>query len=204
MTYFNFTKITPAAPNDPFVNEVTQINNNWDEIDNKLTQQSNGTPPVPDTGQEWISGGRFLAWNGTAVRNPDDIDSGWSSWFALTLSANVVVRPGFTPRWRNNSIIRRVELDGGIQKDAGASVWPAGTLQTITAPGTFNIVSGFAPIGGLTYQSSAAALPSGGNQASSGWHTIDVNTGIVRIQTSYVGGSGGGNFIMLDGIEWWY
>lgn len=201
MPYFNLSKITPAAPNDPNVNEVTQINNNWDEIENKFGQQSAGTPPGAETGQEWLSGGRFKVWTGTAVRDPDNIDGAWSAWTALPLSANVVTRPNYTPRYRSNSMLRRVELAGDLLKDAAGSAWPVGVAHLVTT-GTSGIPSTLQPIGGLTYQMTACSIPTG--SGGSGWHQIDVATGFVRIQTRMLGGGGGGNFIPLDGIEWWY
>lgn len=205
MTYLNFTKITPAAPNDPFVNVVTHLNNNWDEIDTKLFAHTlmNITLVNPDQGQDFVTGlQKFRIWTGAAYREPDDIDSAWSAWTALPLSGNVAPRVGFTPRWRSNSLLRLVELAGGIQKDGAGSAWPAALVVATT--GTSGIANTFLPIGGVVYQQSAAALPTSSTNSAAGWHTIDVSGAWVRIQTRYSGGPGGGNFVMLDGIKWWY
>lgn len=208
MTYFNFTKITPAAPNDPVVNEVTQINNNWDNIEAQLLAVSAGTGALTgaEQGQEWISpAGRFRTWDGAANKDPIDIDAQWSAWTALTLAATVAARPSFTPRWRNNSLLRRVELDGCILKDSIASAWPApGVLVVVSATGAGQIPAALAPLSQPMITISAAALPTSPGQSAQGWHSIDTSGAFIRIMTTYMGGPGGGNFIALDGIEWWY
>lgn len=203
MTYFNLLQIAPPSPNDPLVNEVTQINNNWDDIDTKIgaLTTTTGTITSPEQGQEYITNtGRTRVWNGAANRDPDDIDASWTAWTALPVAATVAVRPSFTPRWRNNTALRRVELAGGILKDAGAGAWPAAVVVVTT--GVSGIPDTLQPIGGVTRQMSAAALPATGGTGA--WWQVDTNTSFVRLRTRYMGPAGGGNFIQLDGIEWWY
>jgi hypothetical protein len=85
VAYFNFTKIAPPAPNDPNVNEVTQLNDNWDHLDSKLSPyMSGGALTGLETGQEvFASGFRFAVYDGSGVRSPDDIDAAWSGLVSL-------------------------------------------------------------------------------------------------------------------------
>lgn len=206
MTYFNFTKVTPASPNDPFVNVTTHLNNNWDEIDSKFTTLT-GMPSTltsPEQGQEIydVVGNRFRVWNGTAWRDTDAIDSAWSAWSTLPLSANVIARPNVVLKWRNNTLLRRVELSGAVEKDVAQDPWSAGLILITT--GTSGIPSTLQPIGGLTFFSGAAALPSVSGNGACGYHKIDVVGSWVRIQSQYVGGNGSGNFLQYDRVRWWY
>src|SRR5882757_10601962 len=105
------------------VDVVAHINNNWDDIEAKLSNLTllPSLLPSPETGQELAFSSaqtRFRVWTGAAYRDPDPIDPSWSAWTALPLSANVVARTGTTPRFRTNSLIRQVQLTGAIQKDA--------------------------------------------------------------------------------------
>lgn len=206
MTYFNFTKITPPAPNDPTVNETTQINANWDHLDLKLQPYATGAALTGlETGQEYIdSNGRFAVWDGAAARIPADIDAGWSSWTALPVVAPRVARTNFTPRWRSNSAYRMVELSGGVLFDSSASAWPMGNSFNVNvmAPGSPPI--SLAPIGGVHKAPCATALTSGAPIVAAGLAIITTDISFVQIAVQYMGGPGGGNFVQLDQVWWWY
>lgn len=208
MPYFNFTKITPPAPNDPVVNEVTQLNDNWDHLDTKLNPYINGgSISGLESGQELFDGSfNFGVWDGAALRIPDDIDAGWSAWTALPMFTNRVARSGFTPRWRNNSLYRMVELAGGVLNNVAADPWPLGSFLTINADSTGAIPSSMQPVDGVHISPCATALTAGTSVVASGYAYIDKPVGntFTRIRVQYMGGPGGGNFVQLDQIWWWY
>jgi len=206
--YFNFTKILPVPPNDPLVNEVTQLNDNWDVAETKLNVYVNGgTLTLTEIGQEYFDNNfRFTVWDGAAARIPDDIDAGWSAWTAIPILAPRVARASVTPRWRNNSAYRMVELSGGVQFDAGANPWTLGGTFTITNDALPGIPAAFQPISLPHKGVAGAGLVSGGAVVAGAAITVDKPGGntYVRIFVQYMGGPGGGNFIQLDHVWWWY
>lgn len=206
VNYFNFTKIAPAAPNDPNVNEVTQLNNNWDHIDLKLQPyMAGGSLTLAEAGQEFFDGSfRFGVYDGAAQRIPDDIDANWSAWTAIPMLAPRTARASFTPRWRSNSKLRMVELSGGVLFDGAASVWTQGSSFQINSLAAGSPSSSFAPIGGTHKSQAATALTGGTSTVASALVTVDTSGGFVRLAAQYMGGGGGGNFIQLEQVWWWY
>ncbi|MFG2268098.1 hypothetical protein [Streptomyces sp. NPDC048720] len=206
--YFNFTKIAPDPPNDPLVNVATQLNANWDELDAKLGPYVNGTTVTPtEAGQEYFdASNRYAVWDGAVKRVPDDIDAAWSAWNNMPIFSLRAPRSGFAFKWRNNSLLRMVELTGGIQVDASASAWTQGTNFTLNADTSGAIPASMAPIGGLMVTQCATALTAGTILVASGRVTVDKPAGntFVRVRGQYLGGPGGGNFMQLEGVWWWY
>lgn len=206
MAYINFTKIAPPTPNDPTVNEVTQINDNWDQLDLKLQPYMIGGSIVNlEEGQEYFNGSfNFTVWDGTAGVVPDDIAQGWSAWTNLPMLAPRVIRSGFQPKWRSNPLYRMVELSGGILFDAGANPWTMGSSFQFNQLAAGSPASSFVPVGGKHISQAATALTGGTSVASGAYITIDSSGGFVRMAAQYMGGGGGGNFVMLDQVWWWY
>lgn len=205
--YFNFTKITPAAPNDPLVDEAAQLNANWDHVDTKLQPYMTGVPTPTQAGQEYFDGSfRYVVWDGAAPRIPDEIDVNWSAWTALPMLAPRVIRPSFTPRWRNNSLLRMVELAGGVQFDAAANPWTMGGTFTLNGDVSGSPPASMLPIGGVHKSQAATALSAGTTVVAGAAITVDKPGGntFLRIFAQYMGGPGGGNFIELDQVWWWY
>ena len=206
MTYFNFFKIAPPAPADPLVNEDTQINDNWDHLDAKLQPYvSGGVISDIETGQEFFDiNFRFAVWNGAATRIPDNIDAAWSAWTAMPLAAGRAIQAGNTWRWRSNSILRMVEMSGGIQFDGAAGAWPAG-LQLCNADVAGAIPAAQQPIAGKHITIGGTGLIGAGNTAS-GYIHVDKPGGntFVRVRAQYLGAAGGGNFIHMSQVWWWY
>lgn len=207
MVYLNFTKIVPAAPNDPNVDEVTQLNNNWDLLDSKLSPYMiGGTITNLEAGQEFFGGPntRYAVWNGTASRYPDVIDSGWSAWnsFPMTLA----IRSGFVPKYRVNTTIRRVELVGGVQWDSAGNAWTLGALFNVTNDIAGGIPAAYTPVGGKAVCIGAGPSTTSPSVVAAGYFVIDKPAGntYIRIQAQYLGGPGGGNFLQLDQVGWWY
>lgn len=208
MPFLNFTKITPPAPSDPTVNEVTQLNNNWDHLETKLAPYLvGGVLNDVEVGQEWLDGSfRFIVWNGASQRVPDDIDAAWSAWTALPMFAPRVGRTGFTPRWRNNSLLRIVQLAGGVYWNVAQDPWTLGGYFTLNADSAGAIPAAMVPIGGTHTGPAATALTEGTSVVSGASITVDKPGGntFIRVRGQYMGGPGGGNFIQLDQVWWWY
>jgi hypothetical protein len=207
--YLNIQKIVPLPPLDPNVNVATQLNSNWDLLDTKLAPYQNGTTVTPtETGQEYInSSGRYAVWDGAAERVPDDIDSAWSAWTNLPLFSSRAIRTGFQPKWRNNSLLRMVQLTGGFQADSSASAFTPANIYFVTDDNAAGgIPQSMKPIGSKHICPCAVALTAGSVVVASGYMTIDAPGGAAncRLRVQYLGGPGGGNFVMLDQIWWWY
>jgi hypothetical protein len=209
MAYLNFTKITPAAPNDPNVNEVTQLNDNWDQLDAKLQPLIiGGTLINVEVGQEFPDNSfNFAVWDGAASVTPDDIAQAWTAWTNLPMATGRFIRSTFQPKWRDNPLTRQIQLTGGVQFDSGAGAWPMGTSFLLNADSSGSPPLSKLPIGGKHVQTAAAALTAT-PAVTAGAHIIVENpggtSGFVRVKAQYMGGPGGGNFIMLDQVWWWY
>lgn len=208
MVYFNFLKVAPAAPNDPVVNEVTQINNNWDHLDLKLQPYMiGGTISGVETGQEFFdSNFRYAVWDGAATIIPDDIDAGWSAWTNFPIASGRFARAGFTPKWRNNSLYRMVECTGGFNFDAGAGAWPMGTAFLLNGDTSGSPPASMVPVGGRHVGQAATALTGGTSVVAAARIVAEIPGGssFVRLTGQYMGAGGGGNFIQLDQVWWWY
>lgn len=204
--YFNFNKIVPAAPNDPFVDEVAQLNSNWDQLDTKLAPYMNGgTLSLAQAGQEFFDAGfRYGVYDGAAQRLPDDIDGAWSAWTAIPMLAPRVIRTGLTPRWRSNSLLRVVELSGGVQFDATANPWTMGSSFQFNALSAGSPANTLGPIGGKHVSPCGTGLTAGTTVVASGYITIDTSGSFVRMAAQYLGGPGGGNWVQLEQVWWWY
>jgi len=205
-TFFNFTKIIPPTPNDPLVDEVAQLNANWDHLDLRLTPLMNGgTLTLAEAGQEYLdSNSRFAVWDGAAARVPDDIDSAWSAWANIPMLAPRAIRPSFQPKWRSNSLIRKVELSGGIQFDSSANPWTQGSSFQFNALSAGSPANTLGPVGGKHINQCATGLTGGTSVTAGGYITIDTSGSFVRMAAQYLGGGGGGNFVELDQVWWWY
>lgn len=206
VNYLNFTKITPASPSDPLVDEAAQLNANWDQLDAKLTPLMNGgTLTLAQAGQEYLdSNSRFAVWDGTAARVPDDIDSAWSAWTNIPMLAPRVIRTSFQPKWRSNSLIRKVELNGGIQFNAAADPWTQGSAFQFNALSAGSPANTLGPVGGKHVNQCATGLTGGTSVTAGGYIVIDTSGSFVRMTAQSLGGGGGGNFIQLDQVWWWY
>lgn len=208
MAYFGFQRIEPPAPNDPLVNEVTQLNNNWDILDAKLKPYYNGgTISNIEQGQEYFNTDfNFTVWNGTAPVIPDNIPDGWTAWTDLPVLSPRAIRSGFTPRWRNNPLYRMAELSGGFQFNAAADPWTMGANFLLNADSAGSPPASFVPIGGKHIQPCSVGLTTGTTIVAGGYVTIEVPAGstFTRIRFQHLGGPTAGNFMAMDQVWWWY
>ena len=209
MAYLNFNKITPAAPNDPVVNEVTQLNDNWTQLDTKLQPYiSGGTISNVESGQEFFNGSfRYAVWDGAATRIPDNISAGWSTWTNLPLTGSFAIRSGFQPKWRVNTLYRMVELSGGIQFNLAGDPWTTGTTYTVTSDVAGGAIPAtYTPVGGKIVGTTATGAATSPSVVSGAYFSIDKPVGNTncRLQLTQMGGVNGGNFIQVDQVWWWY
>lgn len=209
MPFWSFNKIAPPAPDDPQVDVDTQLNDNWDLADEKLSLISQ--EPVlnvlldAEVGQEWIYNGRLGVWDGAALVFPEDIEAAWTPWEILVLTAPTGPRTSFTPKWRRNTLVKQVELSGGVIYNSAAA-WPTSFTVFSADTEVAGIPIAYQPNGGITYVAAATSIPSGVNRGAGANIAIDV-PGVnpsCRLRARFMGGSGGGNFIALDGVRWYY
>ena len=148
---------------------------------------------------------RIAAWDGTTWRLNLNHVGTWSAWQNLDLRSPVVARSGFSPRVRVNAYQRRIVIYGGVVASAALGAWPATALEITTDTA---IGPEFAPVpGGLSYYQGVGAGVTGANQVATANIKIEhitVGTPRVAISVLFQGDAGGGNFVMLDGLEWWY
>lgn len=208
MAYWSFNKIIPPAPNDPLVNVTTQLNNNWDLAEEKMnllaTNPMNNTLLNAEVGQEWIYNGRLGVWNGTSLIVPEDIDAAWTPWVDLALLSPVNTRVGFTPRWRNNTLLKQIQLSGCVITGAAAA-WPLSFVTVTDEASVAGIPVAIAPNNGITYMPATTSIPTTANRGAGSVIAIDNNGGVsCRIRSRFMGASGGGNFVALDSVRWYY
>lgn len=214
MAYFDFNYVTDP-PNDETVDEVTQLNDNWDELDLKLTPFNQSpadftgiTIPVgteafdPDVSHDDFD--RIAVWTGSIWARSINHASVWTGWQSVQLRSPVVERPNFPVMANVNAVARRVVLMGGVLVDDVASAWPTNTSIEITSDTA--IQANLAPVGGTSVQQGATGQITTANGFASANILIasESSPDRVAIRVRYQGDAGGGNFIMLDGISWWY
>ncbi|MFE1145204.1 hypothetical protein [Streptomyces rochei] len=215
MAYFNFEYVTDP-PNDETVDFQTQLNNNWQEVANKIepfNQQpgSFGDIPVPvgtecfDPDPTHASWHRIAVWTGSIWARSLNHQSAWTDWQPITVRAPHVARPLYEPEAKVDAIARRVVLRGGVLFNAAADPWPTGTTYEITSDAA--IQPELVPVnGGESIQQGATGqiLTAGGFAGAIIYINRNLTPDRVSINVRYQGDAGGGNFVMLDGIEWWF
>lgn len=206
MALFNFNLITPP-PNDELVNEITQLNDNWDELELKLNYFQ-GTGPVPSSfeiGSEVYANNRHMVWTGTAWSSPVSIGQSWTVWNGIDAQAPFTVRPGLPFKYRSQPNVRKVQLTGGMVNTGSANPWPKGVWNVINST---QIPAAFAPVGGVHIQHSAtSALPGapvGSDVAAARIRVTGNGSAPVLVEVHWMGADGGGNFVQVDGVEWYF
>ena len=203
--FFGFNYVTDP-PNDEKVNEVTQINNNLDKIDlrlNQFQQRPVNTITGPPIGTEaYAQQGAICVWTGSTWKAAEDLANAWESWNNLTLASGIVERPGFTPKFRINQKLRKVQLRGGLRADINAGPWPRSKVKV--SSNSAGVSSIYKPTQN-NIQQTAVGISTTANQAMSARIFVETNGSLpVAIFVGYQGDDGGGNFVVLDGISWWY
>lgn len=136
MTFYDFL-IMADQPADPKVNVVTQLDDNWEKFDDRITtlQLATSVDDIPvgmrETGM--LIAGRLAGvdslfrYTGAAWARCTDYTKFWSAWTNVGLDLGLTHYPTAPLRWRNNSVLRMVELSGGF-------------LSNIALPGTYTSI----------------------------------------------------------------
>jgi hypothetical protein len=213
LAYFDFNYVT-TPPNDETVDEVTQLNNNWEEVETKLlpfNQQPadftgitipKGTMAMrPDDGSDRMAVWNGIEWSGSV--NPANV---WEAWQPVSLRAPVIARTGYTLEAKIDTLSRRIVLMGGVQLNATADAWNTATTYEITTDTAIQSSLAPANVDGVSIQQGAtgAVTTASGFASAVIWIQRRTVPDRTAISVRYQGDAGGGNFIMLDGIEWWY
>lgn len=200
-------------PNDEAVNYQTQLNENWSEIDDKITpfnsQPANFTGiaiPVGTEAIDYVADDgvkyRVAVWDGTKWNRTLNHSFAWTPWQILPVRAPVVAKSDTPPMIRVNLVEQRVVLMGGVIYNATADAWPANTDVEITTDTAVESV--YAPYSGLHVQQLASGVITTANSFASAVASVSPVATRTAIKVRYQGDAGGGNFIQLDGLEWWY
>lgn len=212
MTYFNLNQVT-NPPNDEFVNPITQINNNFQDINDKIK----GFNVAPNTitgaplgteafyvGSPSSDATRIAVWNGSAWCRSLNHSSVWTGWQTVTLRAPVVIRAGYPVMANVDPVSRRIVFVGAVQADAAANAWP---LSDVEITSDTAIASSFAPTpGGNSYTQVATGQVTTGGFFAGAVIRAHVKTTPTRLALTvkYQGNAGGLNYVTLDGLTWWY
>lgn len=108
------------------VNEVTQLNNNWDTIDTAYTSligvgsHSPSVAGTPSFGTEWVSdSGDYYGYTEDGwVSPPFEV---WGSWNNLAITLPYVSRPADPAQYRISNL-GNVEMKGAIQADTNPAI----------------------------------------------------------------------------------
>lgn len=208
--FFDFNYITDP-PNDELVNEQTQLNDNWQKIDDRLgwMQGKNSIVP-PDAnkplGLEVFTSDRHVCWSGTGFRAPTSIEQSWSAWTQITYTAPYQASAGFPVEYRTNSANRYVQMRGRIQN--GATGTPFGKTAWIQV-GTIAFATNTAPMfdesihtqgcNGVTGSSPVGSEVAGARVRI---RTNGVNPVIVEVNYMGQDGSATNQYIAFDGLEY--
>lgn len=213
MSYFNFNYVTDP-PNDELVNVETQLNDNWEEVDAKITPFNQkpanfGNIPLikgieafrPESGFEH----RMSVWNGSAWYSALS-HSSWTQWQTVTIRSPVVIRTGFPVVARVSSTLNKVEVSGAVLFDVNSSAWPTTTTVEITSDTA--IQGSFAPDnpGQQIFRQMATGVVTTANGFAGAVAIVErkSNPDRTAISIRYQGDPGGGNFVALDGLNWWF
>lgn len=218
MPAYNFTFIG-APPADGLVNEQTQLNGNLNQIENRYNWLQNvpgATWPDADKpkGLEQVrdfSGvQRPAVWNGSSWRTPTAAQGQWSAWTDIGVIAPYNdAWAGFTPRYRTNGTLRLLQVRGRIRNTVNG-VPMNKTSWTNFSSGASGIPLTFTPVAGSTYWTTStspitASSPAGSEIAASRLRcTVDATS--CRLDFHWMGqdSAATGNYVSLDGWEWWY
>lgn len=213
--YFDFNYVTDP-PNDEKVSVVDQLNDNWQELDDKLTVFNQlpanfGAFAVPigteayDPDPAHAEPDRIAVWTGSIWARGISAATAWGqAWQTIAIRSPLVIRTGFPVKARINNVIRCIQLTGGVYVNATQDAWNTATTYEITTDTA--IQSDLAPVNGMHIQQCAAGAITTANGFASSVVTIEPKTSPSRtsISVRYQGDAGGGNFISLDNVRWWY
>lgn len=177
------------------------------ELEDKLApfQEDPGTVVNPPLGTVAFINGEPGVWDGTQYNNNISHNT-WLDPQNLDLRVPRIMRTGFPPVVIINPWQRRIVCSGGVLYNVAADPWPTGSEVEITSD--IAIPTDFSPLpNGLSYFQAGTSQVTGANQIA----TANIRVALVAgpparigIFVRFQGDAGGGNFVQLDGLEWWY
>lgn len=210
--FFDFNYITDP-PADEQVNEATQLNANWDKIDNRLAwlQGVPGAPVPPNAnrplGLEAFVSDRHAAWSGAGgFRAPTTIESNWTAFGEITYTAPYQASSGFPVQYRRNTSTNYVQMRGRIQN--GATGTPFGKTAWIQV-GTIPYDANYLPMFGTSIHTQGCnavtgSSPAGSEVAGARIRIRTNGTNPIILEVNYMGqdGSATNQYITFDGLEY--
>ena len=206
MPFLN-VNIMNDQPNDPKVNVVTQLNDNWDIIDlrfREMQSQPVALPTNPDVGQQYGGADANQVWTGSSWKSPVAGNTSWSAWSTISgFVAPFVGSASFPPQYRTNSVLRQVEMRGRIQNTASGSGWD--NFYYDLNPMSVGVPIAFAPIDDKVMFPACSSLSA---ISSSAIVIAEKRVGqtIVWFQMKQNGqmSAATGNYISFDNVRWFY
>lgn len=217
MPAYNFDFIG-APPADDLVNEQSQLNGNLDQIENRYNFLQNivgATFPDADKpkGLEQIrnvSGDfRPSVWNGASWRVPSATQNAWSAWTNIGLVAPYNdAWAGFTPRYRTNSFLRLLQIRGRIRNTTSGSPMNKAAWTNFSS-GASGIPLTFQPYATSVWTTSTSPITATspvGSEIAAARLRVNTDATACRLDFNWMGqdSAATGNYISLDGWEWWY
>ena len=215
MPAFSFNYITPP-PLDELVNEVTQLNDNLDQIESRMSiLQGIGSwanvdrPKGLEVLLDQSGSQRTAVWDGSNWRVPSSGAGGWTAWANVALIAPYTFNAGFTPMYRVNTFMRRAQLKGRVQNGA-TGVAMAKNNWTNFSSGVTGIPLTYTPLNGASVWTASCspitATSPVGSEINGARIRTNADATSVRLDFNWMGQDTNttGNYISLDGVEWWY
>ncbi|MFF5977068.1 hypothetical protein ACFY7C_36810 [Streptomyces sp. NPDC012769] len=215
MTYFNLNFVT-NPPNDELVNEETQINDNWEEIDAKLgpfnkqpaTIVGSASVPLGTEALYPISVGgvnshRIAVWDGTDWKITVSEATGWLGWTSLSLRSPRSI--ALACKYNVNVLRRQVILTGAVRFDGVGGAWPTASDTEITADTA--IPTTYLPVGGnnICQLSTDNGITTAGQLACAVASVHQASTPTrLAITVKWQGAATSLNWVYLDNMMWWY
>jgi hypothetical protein len=228
MTFYDFV-IMNDQPADPKVNVVTQLDNNWDRFDDRLSlvQLTTDINTLPATMKEagvFIAGkqggnNKLFYSDGASWIPSDDYNQFWSAWTTVNINIDAGQNhyPNAPVKWRQNSKLRCVELSGGIIRTGGYNTFYITLSNSVSGS---DIPNTFRPVGANNGKAfcQVASFPQVDGNPASQYSTGTVQVigngvaGEVEIKIKWVGQdtppapppSSEGRGFFLDRVRWWY
>ena len=214
MPAYNFDFIG-APPADDLVNEQSQLNGNLDQIENRynfLQDIPGATFPDADKpkGLEKFREGRHAVWSGTSWRTPTAIQGLWSAWTLIGLVAPYNdAWATFQPRYRTNGTLRLLQVRGRIRNTTSGNPMNKSAWTNFSS-GASGIPLSFTPYASTALWTSSTSAITGaspvGSEIAAARLRATADATSVRLDFNWMGqdSAATGNYISLDGWEWWY
>lgn len=210
--YFNFNYVT-NPPSDELVDETTQLNNNWSEVDNKLDPYNKqpttlvsppiGTEALYPSGVSGDDSYRMAVWNGTTWSRVVNYSTVWGAWTSLGIRSPRNEHPSYPCRYRVDEVNRRVVLQGAVRYDGSSGAWPNSNVE-ITTDTALSLT--YEPVGAIAIkqQATSSVVSAGGFNSAVVYVQKLTGPDRLAVNARWQGNSGGGNYVVLDGFTWWY